>query len=119
MMSGARRILILGSTGSIGVQALSVIGQSEELELVGLSARSSWETLVEQARAFGVERVALSDAQAAEPAAAAWPDGEVLAGSEGVAELIVESGADLVLNAIVGSARRSSRSIPSTPRCIS
>ena len=104
MMSRPRRILILCSTGSIGVQALSVIGQSEELELVGLSARSSWETLVEQARAFGVERVALSDAQAAEPAAAAWPDGEVLVGAEGLVRLVIESGAELVLNALVGSA---------------
>ena len=99
-----RRLLILGSTGSIGTQALDVLERSEDLELVGLSAERSWETLVEQARAHGVGRVALVDVHAAELAAQAWPDGEVLAGAEGLVRLVVESGADLVLNALVGSA---------------
>jgi 1-deoxy-D-xylulose-5-phosphate reductoisomerase len=100
----ARRILILGSTGSIGVQALDVVARSDELEVVGLSAQSSWETLVEQARDLGLRRIALSDPPAAERAARAWPDGDVLSGPDGVVALIAESGADLVLNAIVGSA---------------
>ena len=60
-----KRLLILGSTGSIGTQALEVCAASEELELVGLSAERSWEALVEQARAHGVARVALADEQAA------------------------------------------------------
>ncbi|MFZ2112159.1 MAG: 1-deoxy-D-xylulose-5-phosphate reductoisomerase [Solirubrobacteraceae bacterium] len=100
----AKRLLILGSTGSIGTQALDVLERSEELELIGLSAESSWETLVEQARAHGVRRVALADEQAARLAADAWPEGEVLSGAEGLVRLVVESGADLVLNALVGSA---------------
>jgi 1-deoxy-D-xylulose-5-phosphate reductoisomerase len=99
-----RRLLILGATGSIGVQALDIVGRSEDLELVGLSAESSWETLVEQAVAHGVSRIALADAHAGARAAEAWPDGEVLAGAEGLVSLVVESGADLVLNALVGSA---------------
>jgi len=104
-MSDPKRILILGASGSIGVQALDVVARAPEaLEVVGLSAQSSWERVVAQAREFGVRRIALSDAAAAAQAADAWPEGEVLAGSEGIAELIVESGADLVLNAIVGSA---------------
>jgi 1-deoxy-D-xylulose-5-phosphate reductoisomerase len=104
-MSVRKRIVILGASGSIGVQALDVVARSPEtLEVVGLSAHSSWERVVEQARAHGVERIALGDGEAARAAARAWPDGEVLAGPEGVAELIVESGADLILNAIVGSA---------------
>jgi 1-deoxy-D-xylulose-5-phosphate reductoisomerase len=100
----SRRLLILGSTGSIGTQALDVLGHDEELELVGLSAESSWEALLEQARAHGVRRIALVDEQAARQAAEAWPEGEVLAGAEGLVRLVVESGADLVLNALVGSA---------------
>jgi 1-deoxy-D-xylulose-5-phosphate reductoisomerase len=100
----ARRILILGSTGSIGVQALDVCARSDELEVVGLSAGTKWEPLVEQARTLGVRRIALSDVDAAARAAAAWPDGEVLSGPDGVGALVAESGADLVLNAIVGSA---------------
>jgi 1-deoxy-D-xylulose-5-phosphate reductoisomerase len=99
-----RRLLILGSTGSIGVQALDVLNHGEELELVGLSAQGSWEKLVEQARAHDVTRIALADEQAARLAARAWPEGEVLVGAEGLMRLVVESGADLVLNALVGSA---------------
>ncbi len=98
-------MLILGSTGSIGTQALDVCAREEEqFELVGLSAERSWEALVEQARAHGVRRIALADEHAAARAAEAWTDGEVLVGAEGLVRLVVESGADLVLNALVGSA---------------
>ena len=100
----ARRILVLGATGSIGVQALEVIDATDELELVGLSARSSWETLVEQARAHGLTRIALTDTDSATLAAAAWPAGTVHAGAQGLVELVLETAPDLVLNAIVGSA---------------
>jgi len=99
-----KRIAILGSTGSIGEQAIDVVSSTEGLEIVALSAHSNWERAVEQARALGVGRIALADPQAAASAAGAWPDGEVLAGPIGVIELITGAGADLVLNAIVGSA---------------
>jgi 1-deoxy-D-xylulose-5-phosphate reductoisomerase len=105
--SGARpkRLLILGSTGSIGTQALDVCAREpEQFELVGLSAERSWEALVEQARAHGVRRIALADEHAAARAAEAWTDGQVMGGAEGLVRLVVESGADLVLNALVGSA---------------
>jgi len=101
----ARRLLILGATGSIGTQALDVVAREHaEFELVGLSAASSWEPLVAAGREHGVGRIALTDPAAADAARTAWPDGEVLAGPQGLIELILESGADLVLNAIVGSA---------------
>jgi 1-deoxy-D-xylulose-5-phosphate reductoisomerase len=103
-MSAAKRLLILGSTGSIGTQALEVCANSEELELVGLSAERSWEELISQARTHKVERVALADRDAAARAGEAWTGGRVLSGAEGLVELVVESGADLVLNALVGSA---------------
>jgi 1-deoxy-D-xylulose-5-phosphate reductoisomerase len=100
-----RRLLILGSTGSIGTQALDVVARAEgELEVVGLSAESSADALLAQARELGVARIALADADAAARAAEAWTDGEVLAGAEGLVRLVVESEADLVLNALVGSA---------------
>jgi 1-deoxy-D-xylulose-5-phosphate reductoisomerase len=102
--SDAKRLLILGSTGSIGTQALEVCAHSGEFELVGLSAERSWQTLVEQARAHGVKRIALADGDQAARAAEAWCDGEVLGGAEGLVRLVVESQADLVLNALVGSA---------------
>jgi 1-deoxy-D-xylulose-5-phosphate reductoisomerase len=99
-----RRLLILGSTGSIGVQALDIVGRSDELELVGLSAERSWEALLAQAVSHGVGCVAVSDPLAAARASEAWTDGRVLAGAEGLVSMVVESGADLVLNALSGSA---------------
>jgi len=98
-----KKVLILGSTGSIGTQALEVIGRSEELQAVGLAAGSGWEMAVEQAREHGVPTIALSDSTAAESARGAW-SGRVLEGEEGVRELIATTEPDLVLNAIVGAA---------------
>jgi 1-deoxy-D-xylulose-5-phosphate reductoisomerase len=97
-----KRLLILGSTGSIGTQALEVV--DDEFEIVGLSAGTAYEPLIAQARRHGVGRIALSDPDAAARAAEAWTGGEVLAGPEGLVELVAGSDADLVLNAIVGSA---------------
>jgi 1-deoxy-D-xylulose-5-phosphate reductoisomerase len=98
-----KKVLILGSTGSIGTQALDVIGGSDELRAVGLAAGSDWELALEQAREHGVPAIAIADEQAAERAREEW-GGNVLAGEEGVRELIAASGADLVLNGIVGAA---------------
>jgi 1-deoxy-D-xylulose-5-phosphate reductoisomerase len=101
----ARRLIILGSTGSIGVQALDVVSRSpDELRVLALSAQSAWEPLVAQARAHGVKRIAVADPDAAARAAEAWTEGEVLGGPDGLVRLIAESDSDLVLNAIVGSA---------------
>jgi 1-deoxy-D-xylulose-5-phosphate reductoisomerase len=100
-----KRLLILGSTGSIGTQALDVVARAPEaFALVGLSAGTAHEALIAQAREHGVTRVALSDPDAAARAGEAWTGGEVLAGPEGLVRLVAESDADLVLNAIVGSA---------------
>jgi 1-deoxy-D-xylulose-5-phosphate reductoisomerase len=98
-----KKVLVLGSTGSIGTQALEVIGGSEELGVAGLAAGSDWEMVVGQAREHGVPTVALADAEAAELARGSW-SGRVLTGEEGIRELIASSGADLVLNSIVGAA---------------
>jgi len=100
-----RRVVILGSTGSIGVQALDVVARSgDELEVVGLSALSDVALLTKQASEFGVKRIALADGDSAARAAELWTDGEVLSGPEGLVSLVTESGCDIVLNAIVGSA---------------
>ena len=99
-----KRVLILGSTGSIGTQALEVVAASEgSLQVAGLSAGSSWEQALEQAKQHGAPVLALADPAAAESVAAEW-GGRVLAGEDGIRELVTESGADLVLNAIVGAA---------------
>jgi 1-deoxy-D-xylulose-5-phosphate reductoisomerase len=99
-----RRIVILGSTGSVGTQALDVVERSSGLEVVALAAGSSHRLLLEQAERFGVGRIALADPDAAARASEAWTGGEVLAGPEGVISLITDTECDLVLNALVGSA---------------
>ncbi len=98
-----KKVVILGSTGSIGTQALEIVRASDELQVVGLGAATSWERVLEQARQHGVPTVALSDVAAAEKSRSGW-DGRVLAGEEGIRELIAGSGADLVLNGMVGAA---------------
>jgi 1-deoxy-D-xylulose-5-phosphate reductoisomerase len=101
----ARRLVILGSTGSIGVQALDVVARSGDdgLEVVGLSAGTDWQALLAQAREHGVRRIALADPEAAALAGESWT-GETLSGPDGLVRLITEAGCDMVLNAIVGSA---------------
>jgi 1-deoxy-D-xylulose-5-phosphate reductoisomerase len=99
-----RRVIILGSTGSIGEQALDVVERSGDLQVVGLAALTDFSKVVEQAGKLGVERIASADESAAARAAEAWTDGTVLAGANGLIELIVETDCDLVLNAVVGSA---------------
>ncbi len=97
-------MLILGSTGSIGTQALEVIAASPELRVVGLAAGRGWETTVAQAREHGARAIALADPDAAARAGAHWGEGRVLAGEDGVRELIGSLEPDLVLNGIVGAA---------------
>ncbi len=102
-LSPMKRVVILGATGSIGEQALEVAAASGELSVVGLSADRSWRRVIDQARDHGVPAVALADPAAADKASAEW-NGRVLAGTDGIRELVADSGADLVLNGIVGSA---------------
>src|SRR3954468_22966654 len=99
-----RRLVIVGSTGSIGTQALDVVERSPDLEVVGLGAASSADLVLEQAGRFGVDRIALADEDAAAKASERWTEGEVLAGAEGLVELITETDCDLVLNGLSGSA---------------
>ena len=99
-----KRVLILGSTGSIGEQAIDVISRSEGLEVVGLSAATGWRRLLAQASEHSLALVALAGVEAAQAARGSGWKGEVLAGEQGVRELIARSEPDVVLNAIVGSA---------------
>jgi 1-deoxy-D-xylulose-5-phosphate reductoisomerase len=101
-----RRVLLLGSTGSIGTSALKVARAiPERMEIVGLAASRSVETLVEQARETGARHVALTDPAAAAQARGLLPAGvEVFSGEAGLVDLVRASDADLVLVAIVGVA---------------
>ncbi len=101
-----RRVIILGSTGSIGTSALDVISAlSDGFEVVGLAANTSWRDLADQARRFGPVRVAMTD-----PASAARLKGElagsieVLDGEGALTELVERTECDFVLAAVVGAA---------------
>jgi 1-deoxy-D-xylulose-5-phosphate reductoisomerase len=99
----SRRVAILGSTGSIGENALNVVrALPSELCVTGLAADRNYVRLLEQAAEFGVSRVAVADESSARACRAASPRGvEVLAGREGVAEIAADTAADVVLCAIV------------------
>jgi 1-deoxy-D-xylulose-5-phosphate reductoisomerase len=100
-----RSVAVLGATGSIGRQALDVIAESPDLRVCALSANRDADGLATAARATGAPLAALVDPGAAARASRDLDgDTRVLSGEEGMAELIAESGADLVLNAIVGAA---------------
>ncbi len=109
-MSGRLRIAVLGSTGSIGKQALDVVAaHRDRVEVVALSAHSNAELLAEQARVFDVPRVALADREAAERfrslIAPGDPFSAIGVGAAAIESLAAgEGGADIVLNALVGAA---------------
>jgi 1-deoxy-D-xylulose-5-phosphate reductoisomerase len=102
-----RRLVILGSTGSIGTQALDVVRRNRDrFQVVGLAAGSNQDLLVGQVREFIPPTVAVGDAQAAAELRSALEglrDVEVLVGPDAAERLARESEADMVLNAMVGA----------------
>lgn len=99
----AKRVLVLGSTGSIGTQALEIVAAREDLVAVGLAVGRDWRTGVAQAKGFGVGYLAVADETAAAEAAGEF-DGVVLSGESAARELISVAAPDIVLNGIVGAA---------------
>lgn len=100
------RVLILGSTGSIGTQALEVTSEAgpDRFRVVGLAAGGGRaELLSDQIRSTGAGAVAVADPAAAERLRAQFPDLDVFAGAEGATRLVREIEADVVLNGIDGS----------------
>jgi 1-deoxy-D-xylulose-5-phosphate reductoisomerase len=96
-----KRVAILGSTGSIGRQALDVIARfPDRLAVTALTAQRDAATLFEQAAATGARRIALADA-AADTAGAPVPCAE---GPEALLEIASAPDVDLVLVAVVGTA---------------
>lgn len=101
----ARRVSILGSTGSIGTQALDVIARTPEAFIVhALAARASVDDVVGQVERFRPARVAMLEREAAAQVRERCPGVDVLEGAAGLNALAGDADADLVLNAVVGSA---------------
>jgi 1-deoxy-D-xylulose-5-phosphate reductoisomerase len=102
---GPRSVLVLGSTGSIGTQALDVVaGRPERFTVAGLAAGGSdLALLAAQARAHRVQRVAVADPAALRVLRRELPGVDVLAGPDAATELTATTSADTVLNGITGS----------------
>jgi 1-deoxy-D-xylulose-5-phosphate reductoisomerase len=99
-----KRVAILGSTGSIGRQALRVISEQESLSVCALAGGGNWRLLAEQAAAHRPQMVALADASAAgELREAVGGQVEVLAGPKALSEIVRRSSPDVVLTGVVGT----------------
>ena len=101
-----QQICILGSTGSIGTQALDVISQHPDLyEAYALTANHRWKELAEQARRFNPAAVVIADEAYYEPLKqelADMPDVKVYAGSKALEDIVESPSIDMVLTAMVG-----------------
>jgi len=111
-VTSRRTVVVLGSTGSIGTQALDVLDRHRDrFRVVGLAAGGGDPAaLARQAHATGADVVAVADPAAVGPFEAAWAelagDGrtapDVLAGADAAAQ-VAGAGADVVLNGVTGS----------------
>jgi 1-deoxy-D-xylulose-5-phosphate reductoisomerase len=100
-----KRVVVLGSTGSIGESALKVARDiPDRMTVVGLAALRSVDKLAAQAQEFGVHHLALSNGALHEDLRVAVPHAQVYPGEEGLVKLATLPEADLVLIAIVGTA---------------
>jgi 1-deoxy-D-xylulose-5-phosphate reductoisomerase len=99
-----KTVSLVGSTGSIGTQALDVVrAEPGRYRVVAIGARRSVDRLVEQARELRPERVAVADESLGPALKAAVPHGtEVVAGAGALAAIATD--ADVVVNGVVGFA---------------
>lgn len=99
MNTGRIKVLLLGSTGSIGTQALQVVAANpDRFEIVGLAAGGGNPQLLATQRAeTGVANIAVADAQVGEALDAPY------CGSDAATRLVYDTEADVVLNALVGA----------------
>ncbi len=100
-----RRVVILGSTGSIGTSALKVARALPDcMEVVGLAAHSSVDTLAAQAQEFGVSQLCIFDSGKAAELQKRLPHAHICTGLDGLCELATLAEADMVLVSIIGTA---------------
>jgi len=102
-----KKIVLLGCTGSIGTNVLSVIRDNpDRFRITALSAGTNVELLADQVREFNPERVSIADPALVSRLASLLPDryrGKILAGTEGNCILAGEVEADMVVTAVVGA----------------
>lgn len=100
-----KRISVLGSTGSVGEQALDV-ARASSYEVTSISANKNAKRVEEQAREFGVQAVAMADEGAARELKLLLADTSVrvYSGDEGIRQMIAKDNAETVVNSIIGEA---------------
>ena len=98
-----KRVSVLGSTGSIGLQSMDV-ARKHGLDIQALAANSNYEKLAEQAREFSPEMVCIFDDKyySALKSELADTNIKVLCGMEGLCEIAADKGNDILLNSVVG-----------------
>lgn len=99
-----KKILILGSTGSIGQSTIDIVRTfPEEFEIVGLSANQNTEDLLKQIKEFKIKTVAINDeAKAKELKSILNSKCEILIGEKGIIELVRRNNYDILVTALVG-----------------
>jgi len=105
-MERKKRLVILGSTGSIGLNTCEVVRSlRDDIDIVGLAARSSVEVMLRQIEEFHPRLVAMADTQSAQRLRQeAASTTEVLSGMEGLKRVAGLEEADLVVCSVVGAA---------------
>ena len=106
-MAIMKKIVLLGATGSIGENTLSVVdAHRDALSIVGIAAKSRWEKLAKIAKKYGVKHVGIFDENAAKIAkeSGAFATGtHFYVGEQGLIELAALAGRDIVITAVVGT----------------
>ena len=100
-----KNIAVLGSTGSVGEQALDV-ARKLGIQVTAISANKNFSRVEEQAREFGVKAVAMADERAASELKIRLSDTniKIFSGDRGICDMIGEQQQDTVVNAIIGKA---------------
>jgi 1-deoxy-D-xylulose-5-phosphate reductoisomerase len=102
-----KNIIVLGSTGSVGTQALDVVrAMPDSFRVVGLSSNSRWELLARQVEEFRPDAAVICEPRHAESLARAVNGRgvELMSGPEGLRRLAAWEGADVVVSAVSGGA---------------
>lgn len=101
-----KKLIILGSTGSIGEQTLDVVREHpDQFSVLGISCNNSWQKLLKQAREFNPQYVLVANEEHAKELKKDLPEGtELLVGKQDLKALAKLADADIVLNSLVGYA---------------
>ena len=97
-----KKIAILGSTGSIGTQTLQVVQEMKDIQIVALAADKNIDLLEQQIRKFHPTLVGVFDSKAAKQLKERNLNVEIYSGMDGLISCATESGAEIVISAVVG-----------------